>query len=47
VFEVGVGVGVGVVVDIECQVALRADLEVGGVAPVADGDDELVEVVCQ
>src|SRR5260221_12224357 len=38
-----VGVCVGVVVDIECQVALRSDLEVGAVALVPDADDELVE----
>src|SRR2546430_13662446 len=34
-----VGVCVGVVVDVECQVALRADLEVGAVALVPDTDD--------
>src|SRR5712691_12966070 len=37
VFEVGVCAGV--VVDIECQVALRTDLEVGAVALVPDTDD--------
>src|SRR4029077_7149070 len=34
-----VGVCIGVVVDIECQVALRTDLEVGAVALVPDTDD--------
>ena len=34
-----VGVCIGVVVDVECQGALRADLEVGAVALVADADD--------
>ena len=34
-----VGVCKGVVVDVECQVTLRADLEVGAVALVADADD--------
>jgi hypothetical protein len=34
-----VSVCVRVVVDIECQVALRADLEVAAVALVADADD--------
>src|SRR5262249_13043738 len=38
-----VGVCVGMVVDVECHVALRADLEVGAVALVADTDDEFVE----
>src|SRR6476659_3646011 len=41
VFEVGVCVRV--VVHVECQVARRADLEVGAVALVADADDYLVE----
>src|SRR5262245_41281235 len=34
-----VGICVRVVVDVECQVALRVDLEVGAVALVADADD--------
>src|SRR6476620_9458715 len=34
-----VGVCVGVVVDVECQVALRADLEIGAVTLVPDTDD--------
>jgi hypothetical protein len=40
---VAVGVCVGVVVDVKCQVALRADLEIGAVALVADRNRQFVK----